>query len=340
MTDGPRAQGGGGTAPYRALICVTSCLRLGAVKAYLPHLARFCREDDRFALLVSHDGPGPEYSDFCERWGVALITSDVREGVGLSKNRVLERFGDFDFYFFLDDDVELVDGSVFTRHVRLAEVTGWHHFSLFERGGVRRPTGESTVDGLRVVHGLFGGGQFNFFTRRGLETVGGWHPRFAQYRRWGHTEHSHRFPRAGLAPAPFNVAEDLADSCIWHYPPPVTRVEDVATDADQLAPPERELLDQGLTHVPVRTLSAHHWNGIPPGGAGRLADLLVGSGRYPLLEGEERRHAWADYDLWRARTGRGPVGRAAALLRGALRWPSNPRLRHQLKQALRAGDAG
>jgi hypothetical protein len=44
-------------------------------------------------------------------------------------------------------------------------------------------------------------------TRAWPETVGGWHPSFARYRRWGHTEHSCRFVRAGLAPPPFNVAE-------------------------------------------------------------------------------------------------------------------------------------
>jgi hypothetical protein len=322
-------------APYRALICITTCLRLGRLRRYLPQFARFCEADSRFGLLVSLDGTEAEYLRFCEDWEVPLVYSDHREGVGLSKNRVLERLPEFDYYFFLDDDVELVDGAVFPAHVEMARGSAIHHFSLFERGGLRKPTGTSVVGGHRVVHGLFGGGQFNFYTRQGLSQVGGWHPRFAEFRRWGHTEHSYRFHRSGLAPAPFNVAEDLSRSCIWHYPPAVARVEGVSIDQDEIALPERELMDRELHHVPVRTLSPHHVNGVPLGRLARLAAVLDKGERYPLVGTRERRRAWSDYYLWRYREGNGFAPRAAALAAAAWRWPSNPGLRRALKAGVR-----
>lgn len=323
-----------GAAADRALLCVTTCERPHALRRYLPHFAAFCRADPRFHLVVSHDGPGPATAAFCDRWQVPLVTSDEREGVGISKNRVLTRFPGYDAYFFLDDDVELVDGRVFPRHLDLLRESGIHHFSLFERGGVRRPTGRSVIDGETVVHGMFGGGQFNVYSREGLERVGGWHPRFARYRRWGHTEHSWRFWRAGLAPAPFNVAESLSATCLWHYPPAVTRIAGVPTDADQLPAPERELLDEALEHVPVTTLSDHHVNRWHLGGELPLASVLDDGERYPLVEAEERRRCRADFQLWRSRHHGGAATRAVAFLRGALLWPGNPRLRHQVKDVL------
>jgi hypothetical protein len=319
---------------YRALICITTCQRLENLRRYLPHYARFCEGDPRFGLVVALDGTDPEYLRFCQEWDVPLVYADEQEGVGLSKNRVLERFPAFDYYFFIDDDVELVDGSVFPAHVEMARASAIHHFSLFEQGAVRKPTSETMVSGHHVVHGLFGGAQFNFFTGEGLMQVGGWHVRFAEFRRWGHTEHSHRFFRSGLAPAPFNVAADLARSCIWHYPPAVTRVPGVPTDEDQIAAPERELIDRQLRHVPIQTLSPHHINDVPLGRPGCLAAALVLGERYPLVEAGERRRCWSDYHLWRYQEGGSLAERAAALVAAACRWPGNPALRRILKRAL------
>ena len=253
--------------------------------------------------------------------------------MGFSKNRVLERFPDFDYYFFIEDDVELLVGGVFPTHVELARATGIHHFSLFESGGLRRQTEENVVSGYRILHGLFGSADFNFFTRHGLGTVGGWHPLFAQYRRWGHTEHSYRFPRAGLAPAPFNVIEALADSFIWHSPPAVTQVDLLDRDEDQLVRPERDLIDQELRHVPVQTGCPHDFNGVRMDRPEKLAATL-GGGRYPLVTGSERRRCWSDFHLSQAMRGSGVARRSASFVRAVAAWPGNPMIRHRVKGIL------
>jgi hypothetical protein len=321
---------------FRALVCVTTCERTAYLRRCLPHFARACAQDPRLSLLVSADGADPATREFCRRWNVPLIHSDVREGVGLSKNRALSLFGDFDHYFFLEDDVEILDQNVFAQHVGAWQDSGIHHFSLFRRSGIRGLTGTTTVGARHITHCLFGSASFNFFTGEGLRRVGGWHPRFAEYRRGGHTEHSYRFVRAGLAPAPFNLIDELYDACIMHIPPSVTNWGQVTVDADEIAAPERELMAEELDYVPVQTLSPVHFNDVPFDAVGELAATLDGGERYPLLTRAERREAWSDYHLWRFETGGGGARRATSLIRAAGNWPGNPMLRHAIKTALKA----
>ena len=321
---------------YRALVCVTTCRRADYLRRYLPHLAAFCAADTRFSLLVSLDGPDDETLRFCEQWEIPLLHSERREGVGISKNRALESFPGFDYYFFLEDDVELIDGAVFPAHVELAQASDIHHFSLFSRRKLRTYTGRSTIAGRDVAHGESGSASFNFFTREGLERVGGWHPRFAEYRRWGHTEHSWRFVRAGLAPAPFNVARELTESCIWHIPPSVTRPDLLPAGAGQLVAPEQELIDSEPTHVPLKTIGPYGFNGAPLEPPRRLAATLERGERYPLVGAGELRHCRSDYQLWRFRGGAEGAGRrGGALLAAAWQWPANPMLRFSVRTALR-----
>jgi hypothetical protein len=261
--------------------------------------------------------------------------------VGLSKNRVLERFPDYDFYFFLDDDVEVIDGSVFARHVALMRAADIHHMSLFTTAHSYVPVAETVVEGQLIRHYDYGGGQLSAFTRIGLARVGGWHPRFATYCRWGHVEHSYRFPRNNLAPAPFNVAVELIDTCIWHMPPSVTDEVGLAPLlADGISEPEREIMDQGLAHVPLQTLAPYQVDGPPPGQLIKLADAFTRHGRYPLLKGAARRRAYADYFVWRSDiAGSSSLTLAFLLLAGAID-PTSIALRHALKVRLSASRVG
>jgi hypothetical protein len=301
------------------------------LQRYLPHYAAFCESDRRFSLLVSLDGTEQGYLDFCRQWKVPLLHSADREGVGLSKNRALAAFPGFDYYFFIEDDVELVDGAVFPAHVELAAASNIHHFSLFERGGIRKPVGESTIAGWQVIHSRFGAADFNFFTRQGLERVGGWHPAFARYRRWGHTEHSYRFPRANLAPAPFNVAVELIDSFIWHAPPSVSRVEDVSYSEDQISQPERELMEQELDYVQLETLSPYRLQGGLDDRPSSLASTLDHGDRYPLVDQAERTECRSDFLLWQSTTAARRAARFGRFVQAFIAWPRNPAVRHMVK---------
>ena len=318
---------------WRALAVVTTCAREAYLRRCLPRIAEASVLDPRISVAVSLDGDDPASREFCATWDVPLLHSDTREGVGLSKNRALEFFPDFDYYFFIEDDVEMLDPRVFAIHVEISQALGLHHMSLFERAGIRQPISETHVADQTVVHARYGGAQFNFFTAEGLRTVGGWHPAFAQYRRWGHTEHSYRFSRNHLAPAPFNVAVSLSDRCIVHSPPSVTSVVNAVLDQDQISAPERELMDLELTYVPLQTLAPYHFNEKPLQPLHRLA--AGGSGRrYALLNGEERRHALSEYLISRSE-GRGTLlERALSLGAGVAMAPLSPAAKHAIKTRL------
>jgi hypothetical protein len=320
---------------WRALVAFTTADRARWVRRCLPHLARACGTDPRLDLMVALDGDDGATREFCTEWAVSLLYSDTREGVGLSKNRVLESFPGYDYYFFLEDDVEVLDGAVFRRHVELMQASGVQHMSLFDPAGARELVGETVAAGQRIVHYRYGHADLNAFTRQGLERVGGWHPAFAQYRRWGHTEHSYRFPRNDLAPAGFNVAVDLADMCIWHSPPSVTPWVGLAkVDGDGIAEPERELMAQELAHVPLQTLAPYHVGQRTPGAAPALAASVGSVRRYPFLHGGDLREAYADYFVWSFERGRNPLLRAGALLSALIVYPRDIALRHAVKSRL------
>jgi hypothetical protein len=318
----------------RALIAFLTCNRALHLKRYASHYLAHCRRDRNFDFLISLDGRDEASVRFCDDLGVPLLSSEEREGVGLSKNRVLARFGHYDYFFFIEDDAELLDGSVFREHIRVAEAASLHHLTLMERGEARGVSRQERVLGHRVLFARYGGAQFSFFTRQGLDAVGGWHPLFASYRRFGHTEHSCRFVNRGLAETPFVLVESLSDCLLWHYPPSVTPPHAGKTNPEsELALAEEELMARRLTFFPVTTLSPFHYNGHPLDGS-RANWAATLPERYPLLRGGERRRAWADYHaaIARRRTG---IGSWASLLAAAICEPDNSQLRYILKVRLR-----
>ena len=321
---------------FRALVCINTCNRVDYLRRYLPAFAQLCGEDRRFDLLVALDGDDPATREFARRWEVPLVYSVERQGVGISKNRALLACPDHDYYFFLEDDAELLDGGVFAEQIGVAERAGIHHFSLFRPRALREQTGVTEIEGHEIRHALYGGADFNFFTAEALRTVGGWHPGFARYRRWGHTEHSYRVWRAGLAPAPFNLVAGLDEAFVWHAPPSVTVHSDVPYDEHQIAAPERELMDQELTFVPVEvTGPPTETNGVPAGAAMPIARQMNHRNRYPLLSRAERRRCRSDFHADRAYTTESVIGATARLCMAWALWPRNPANRATARSILR-----
>jgi len=240
------------------LICINTYRSLSLIRTFVWDYILFVRANPEYDFVVSLDGSDRETIEYCEQYHIPLIFSEANEGVGLSKNRVLETLPEYDHYFFIEDDVELLDPDVFDIHIKLSQELGIPHFSLFERGRIMEIQAVKEAEGYHIISALYGSAQVNFFTKEGLKKVGGFHTEFAKYKRFGHTEHSYRFYHAGLSDAPFQIIQECIDGYFgWHNP--ISRVKlNLAISENYLFVGEESLIKEKLTYYPLQTLSPIH----------------------------------------------------------------------------------
>lgn len=278
----------------KALVCITTCNRLKEVKKYVLPYIRHCNQNENYDFLLALDGPDGNYLDFCTEYSIPLLYSDQREGVGVSKNRVLEKFPDYDYYFFVEDDIELMDSKIFALHIEAVNKTNYHHFST--SGILDQIKKEYVSDSITIIHAKHGGGTFNFFTAKGIHEIGGWHDAFAEYKRYGHVEHTLRFRNAGLSPSPFLFIEKAQQMILIHDPDhvssPVAKYK--GTIFSEL---EYNLVQKKLKHYPIKTLSNYYFNGFRMDFNDDLQKLLNSKKRYPFLSSRDKRKALSDHHL-------------------------------------------
>jgi hypothetical protein len=245
----------------KKLICINTCNRLEHIKAYAYDFIKFCQNNDGYDFVVSLDGEDSDTINFCNKYHIPLVYSQRREGVGISKNRVLKKFNGYDYYFFIEDDVELINGEIFEKYIKVADRCGFLHMSLDDKW---RFFGNEALDNCgdeRVIYYNYGSAGFNFFTREGIEKVGGFHTEFAKYKRFGHTEHTYRFVNVGLHERAFITLESCFEGyCNWHNPPSVTTPGGFKTTKNWIMEDEQGIIDKKLRYFPVKTLSKYYYN--------------------------------------------------------------------------------
>ncbi len=312
----------------KTLICITTCNRLNQLKSYILPYILFCNKNDEFSLLVSADGPSEEYRSFCDELDIPLIYSEQREGVGLSKNRVLTQFPDFNHYFFLDDDVELYDSNVFQLIIDTADTHKFHHMCITPFNSPKRLNVDTD---LTIQYGNKGGGYFNYFSAHGLKTVGGWHTKFAEFKRFGHTEHSIRFRTNNLQPAPFISIEESINMVILHDPPHVTKIN-IEMNDQEISLPEESIIEDNLKHFPVQTISSFEYNGKSINFNKKIETLRKDlSTSYPLLNGKQRRNALSNFYFFQFKINRGFFKKLYYISLSLFNWPNNPKIKHAVK---------
>jgi hypothetical protein len=245
----------------KALICITTSKRSLAVKTFVWDYIAFCRNNPNYDFVISLDGCDKQTIEFCNAHKIPIVYSETQEGVGLSKNRILSTFSKCDNYFFIEDDVGLLNGTVFDLHIKTSQELNIHHMSLFPEERIGGKACEITLkDGRKVIGCMFGGAQFNYFTKKGISIVGGFHTYFSKYRRFGHTEHSYRFVNSGLAEYPFYVLSDCLHGYLrWSDPVSVTKIK--VDTINRLFVEEHKLIEQKLAHFPLATLTSFHTPG-------------------------------------------------------------------------------
>lgn len=314
------------------LICITTCKRINELKKIVFPYIDYCNKNEGVNFILSLDGKEESYLDFCHQYSIPLIYSENREGVGLSKNRVLKQFPNYDFYFFIEDDVELIENSVFNDCLYVYNKTNFHHMSV---NYLRHITETIIIDKHRITCGMFGGAQFNFFSRTGINQVGGWNNHFARYKRYGHTEHSYRYFHQNLGPAPFISLTSSNNKILIHNPAHVSEESYQMNNESQLIPDEESMIAAKTTFFPVSTISDFTFNGYDMNFNNSVAELLQKhKKRYPLTRGKERRIALAEYNFEMFLRCNNVLKKAKFFLLSLINNPFNIPFKHFLKTKL------
>jgi hypothetical protein len=284
-----------------SLIVITTCNRFSEFKKNILPYLQFCSFNEDFDFIVSLDGFDKEYICFCENFNIPLIWSERREGVGLSKNRVISKCPDYKYYFFIEDDVELVNSEIFYSCIELHKKTNYHHFSVNHTVGI---IFKEVVLGRHLTHTLFGSGYFLFYTSDCLKVIGGWHDLFAKYMRYGHTEHTYRAYFSKMNPNPFIFFREANDMLILNDPVHVSSA-DYFINKNGLILEEQKMIDSKQRFYPICTHSAYHYNSKALQ-ISQLPDELVGS-RYSLLNKKEKNKALSVYYFHKFKVLKNPI---------------------------------
>ena len=239
------------------LICINTYRSADLIKSFIWDYIDFVADNNEYELIVSLDGQDTETINYCEKYKIPLLYSKENEGVGISKNRVIKSFTKYDNYFFIEDDIELLNSEVFDIHIKLAKELEIEHFSLFEARRIRNQMNLFKHGQYHIIQAMYGGAPFNFFTKRGLDIVGGFHTEFAKYKRFGHTEHTYRFVNNELSKYPFQVIKECIDG-YFRWNDPISRIKiSVEVSENRLFIEEEKLIEQKLKYFPVQTLSEY-----------------------------------------------------------------------------------
>lgn len=313
----------------KALITITTCNRLHEVKKYIWDYLAFVNKDRNFDFVLSLDGNQQEYIDFAENFDIPLISSDEREGVGLSKNRVLSFFPNYDFYFFIEDDIELINENIFNEVIETYHQSNIHHFCNHHS---HRMMESWQVGQTKLKACLTGGAQFAFYSKQGIEAVGGFNTLFAKYKRFGHTEHSYRFFHQNLQNGPFIFADEWLHHFLIHSPKQVTSNQNIKVSELGLIEEEQQLIDNKSSFFPLQTITPFQFNHKQLGRIKKVELFLSQEKKkYPLSKGRPRRVALAEHYALRIYSADGALQKIGLILKSIWFYPLNNALKHYIK---------
>ena len=202
-------------------------------------------------VVIAIDASDAELLDLCLNHGYECLMSEEGEGVGISKNRVFDHYSDYDHYFFIEDDVELRSASYFIDQIEIAEGLNIPHFSMHPYWRLKNIQSKVTYKDHTIVGATFGSAQVNYFSKKCLHVIGGWHQVFAQVKRFGHTEHSYRTINNGLCKFPFNYVLELERCFKFWEPPSATQVKVEKDTETSLSKMEMDLMNEKLLFHPI-----------------------------------------------------------------------------------------
>jgi GT2 family glycosyltransferase len=161
------------------------------------------------------------------------VDNEVNIGVGKSKNKAMQYLTGkgCDYIFTIEDDMLILDHTIFDRYIEAHKASGIHHFNYGPGSPFNRkqsiqnfdlhnrhlldqhtePNPKLIIDYGNIKVSLFEHtvAMFSFFTKEVLEKVGFIDDDF--FNAWEHVDHTYRIIKAGYHP-PFWWFADLHDS--------------------------------------------------------------------------------------------------------------------------------
>lgn len=170
-----------------------SCFnRLENVKKIL-HTLREHQLTQKYQIVFASDGCTDGTQSFLKEQKDVVLVSAENQGVAANKNRLLRMLKSFKYIFLFEDDILLVDPSLFDHVVEVHKQTGLHHFN-YGCLATYKPKKYNKID-LSGSGDL--NGQFVFITQKVLEKVGYFNPAFKGYG-YEHCEWTFRICKAGF----------------------------------------------------------------------------------------------------------------------------------------------
>lgn len=182
--------------------------RLESLKLTVKSLRAYT--DIQHDLCVVIDGSSDLTKDWLIDNHVDHIFHEQNRGVCYAKNKILQKFRDYDYIFIIEDDVRLVKHgllSLYIRAIKVFHIQHWNFLAPWQRES-RRPN--MTRNGLTMMFSKKLGGALSVYTKKVIEKVGAFNPQFKGYG-YGHCEYTLRAHRAGLT-TPWNEFAHLVDA--------------------------------------------------------------------------------------------------------------------------------
>jgi len=154
-----------------------------------------------YDILICCDSP--ESFAYCHDLNYLCIGGESK-GIARNKNRGISYFlkhPEYEYLFLLDDDCFPIKKGWDNWWINGYKSTGYHHFLFAPLNHYGKITNEKIFENYSVKYHELDGGCFMFCTRKCIETVGGFHPKFKRYG-GEHSEFTERIARAKLIPAP------------------------------------------------------------------------------------------------------------------------------------------
>jgi GT2 family glycosyltransferase len=146
---------------------------------------------------------------------VKVIVNKENSGVAVSKNKIMKYFYDkgYDYFFTLEDDINIISPEIFKKYIEASQKTGIHYFNFGLHGYMNIGLDKAhSINNFDVTLYPQCVGAFSLYTPKLIEIIGYHDEKFKNA--WEHVEYCYRASKEGLT-TPFWQFIDIKNSHLY-----------------------------------------------------------------------------------------------------------------------------